>query len=76
MPTINDYRVQQCREHIGCKALWFPWQDKGGPQLHFPMRVKDVRERCGRIDYLVEPIGPDAGGGSRWIWESKLDIQP
>ena len=71
MKTLEEHR-----EFIGCKAYWIPWQDKAGAQLYFPMRVKDVREIMGRTEYLVEPIGPDAGGGSRWMWESKLDVQP
>lgn len=32
--------------------------------LAFPVRVDDVRERFGRVDYLIVPLG---GEGSRWV---------
>lgn len=67
---LNDHR-----QHVGCTALWYPFLFKGGAQVYFPMRVKDVRFAMGRIEYLVEPIGDKAGGGSRWMNSNRLEVQ-
>lgn len=38
-------------------------------QIVIPMRVKDVREAYGRVDFLVEPV---MGSGDCWVSADRL----
>ena len=59
--------VLDLSKKIGMQAMW---NTKSG--LRFEIVIKDVRERFGLIDYLIEPI---AGDGQKWVEENSVNFQ-
>jgi hypothetical protein len=56
------------KRYMGSKAQWAPAQSKG---VTVTVRIEDIRESYGRIDFLIAPL---AGTGECWVQDSTLGL--